>query len=594
MNLKNNILLSVFIGIFALYFLNACEDSLEGTVYRTSDEQMLDEYMEKSQNQLTDFLKIIDISDYRGMLHAYGSYTCIAPTNNAIQQYMVSMNKTIEQLSQEEANELVAYHVINDTITSARFVDGRMPTQNILKYYLTTESKYDESGNLYVEVNRQARLISKDVILGNGILHVVDAMLEKPKLTLKQQLDNLPLERYSLIRDLFAETTRFDDILDAKIEGDTCYTVYIQDNETFNEVGIYNKEDLLNRLRKNFAGIKDETLLENFLGYHIGVGRQYVVDLMQASSITTLTENEMINCKMQKDKILLNEYKVGSLNEEGILLDRESEYSDLSAANGVFQEVKGMLEIKKLSAYRVYFDVAEQPELKQLPNFRKAGTNEEYRTTLSEVIWQGAKINYKVLSSYSPTSPTIKAAEQYAYGDYIQFRFRTVTYIKWIEFKLPLLVQGVYKVWICYNYQKGDSGAPQLRTTFKQSFNEESENDLVLPNIVPAKMLTKKEIDDGNGGKVIDYAGMEREGMKVYTAYGFDTKMASRLLGTIKVESTGRHALRLETLNDAGADIQLDMLQFIPADEDQIWPMVDMAGAWIEKGTPQTEFWPYK
>ncbi|MFV0327723.1 MAG: fasciclin domain-containing protein [Bacteroides xylanisolvens] len=593
--MKNNVLLSIIAGILGICFLNACEDSMEGTVYRTSDEQMLDEYMEDPKNQLTDFLKIVDASDYRGMLHAYGAYTCLIPTNSAVQKYMESVGKTVEQLTQEEANEYVGYHVISDTITSARFVDGRMPTQNIIDYYLTTESKYDDAGNLYVEVDRKARMIAKDIILGNGILHVVDAMLEKPHLTLKQQIESLPLDRYSLMKDLFAETSKFDDLLDAKIEGDTCYTVYIQDNETFNMEGIYNKDDLLRHLKKNLSGIGDQELLENFLGYHIGVGRQYVVDLMQTSAITTAVPLEVISCKMQKDKILLNEYKIGSLDEEGIELDRESEYSDLSAVNGVVQEVKGMLEIKKLAAYPVYFDVCDQPELKKMSFFRKKGTSEQFTVgSLSEVTWATNKITYKVLSSYDPSAPTVaNNGEQYVYGDYFQFRMAD-KYPKWIEFKLPLLAQGVYKVWICFQYLKADSGAPQLRTTFKKNFNEESEDDLVLPNIVMAgKVVLKYRIDE-NGKKVIDHAAMEQEGMKIYTPYAADAKIGARLLGTIKVEATGRYALRLECLIKAGADIQLDMLQFIPAEEEQIWPMVDMAGNLIEEDTPKNEMWPYK
>ena len=61
-----------------LCFLNACDDPLDGTVYQTTEQQMLDEYM---ADHLGEFLKIVDKSDYRGMLHAYGAYTCLVPTD---------------------------------------------------------------------------------------------------------------------------------------------------------------------------------------------------------------------------------------------------------------------------------------------------------------------------------------------------------------------------------------------------------------------------------------------------------------------------------------------------------------------------------
>ena len=54
--MKNNILLNTFWGVLSLFFLNACEDSLMGSVYQTTSEQMLDEYMDE---HLGEFLKIV-------------------------------------------------------------------------------------------------------------------------------------------------------------------------------------------------------------------------------------------------------------------------------------------------------------------------------------------------------------------------------------------------------------------------------------------------------------------------------------------------------------------------------------------------------
>lgn len=587
--MKNKVLLNVLMAVLSFCILNACDDPLEGTVYRTSDEAMLDEYMEDPANQLTEFLKIVDMSDYRGMLHAYGSYTCLVPTNDAVQKYMGELGKTVGQLTPMEANEFVGYHVISDTISSSRFVDGRMPSENIIHYYLTTEMKSDESGEVCVVVDRKARILKKDVILGNGILHVIDAMLEKPKKTLKQQIDDLSLERYSIMKDLFVGTELYETVLDAKVEGDTCYTVYLQNNETFYEEGIHNRAELLVRLKTNTPGVEDEEeLINNFLAYHVGIGRQYIVDLMQASSISTLTEPEVISCKMQKNKILLNQYE----DEAGILLDRNSEYADMGCSNGVLQEVEGMLEVKKRAPYRVYFDVAEQPEIKTLSGFRKAGANVlllgSEGIPLSEVVVSKNSISYMVNSDYDPKNPTAGDKNQYVYGDYLQFRMKS-GYAKWVEFKLPVLIQGVYKVWICYQFTSA-SGAPQIRTTFKQVFNEEHEGDLVLPNIVTLSRLTYKY--SNNATKEVDHAAMELEGMKQYNPFRPYYTMCSRLLGTIKVGTTGRYSLRLEAVNEAGT-LMLDMIQFIPVDEDQIWPMMDMGGNLIYSDTPKEEIWPY-
>jgi len=68
--------------------------------------------------------------------------------------------------------------------------------------------------------------------------------------------------------------------------------------------------------------------------------------------------------------------------------------------------------------------------------------------------------------------------------------------------------------------------------------------------------------------------------------------MPMHVLGIIKVYTTGRHILRFDATNQ-GTEGWYDMIQFIPVDEDQIWPRVDMAGKWIYEGMRDCEIYPY-
>jgi hypothetical protein len=82
----------------------------------------------------------------------------------------------------------------------------------------------------------------------------------------------------------------------------------------------------------------------------------------------------------------------------------------------------------------------------------------------------------------------------------------------------------------------------------------------------------------------------------MYNAKKFNSVMVSKLLGTIKVYTTGRHTLRLEPttsrrVNQLGS---IDMIQFIPTDENQLWPRVDMKGNWIGSEVKSCEIWPYE
>ena len=599
MNMKSKIGLNLIAGLLVICCLNACEDPLEDSTYQTTKQQMIDEYMAENQGE---FLSIVDKSDYRGMLHAYGAYTCLAPTNDAVRKYLEENGKNIEQLTKEEANECVGYHIINDTISSLRFQDGKMPTANIRDFYLTTQTKSDESGNVYVEVNRNARMITKDVLLGNGILHVVDAVLERPKLTLYEQVAELPMERYSLFVDLFTE---YEEFLHSVMPSDTTYTVYVQSNESFNKEGIYNKDELVARLRANTPGINDrEVLIKNFLAYHVGIGRQYIVDLMLGAAVMTKVTNQVIACSMDGQQIVLNRFNSASGYEPGIGLMRESEYADRTCADGVLQEVDGMLEIKERPAYRVNFDVCTLPEIRSSAFYLK----ETHKFTKGQLT-QDIKFEYGRASSTATVSytvtpldknrPILNKNNQLVNGDYLTFRMRKSDMITAVEFTLPLLIEGTYKVWLCYRHTDANKPGPTLRTTFRQ----EGQEDQVLDIIVTVKRYSvsyvkesggKNNKKDWRGIEMVDHAAMEANyGWKQYTVYPHNY-MHSLLLGVIKVFSSGRHVLRFDLEKDDSVGMMLDMIQFIPTTDDQVWPVLDMTGMEVGENSPALEeIWPY-
>lgn len=172
---------------------------------------------------------------------------------------------------------------------------------------------------------------------------------------------------------------------------------------------------------------------------------------------------------------------------------------------------------------------------------------------------------------------------QYIYGDYLTFRICT-SVMQWLEIKLPLLVEGTYNVWICW--RRANPG------TFRTTFMQVGEEDQVLPTVVDlSSYMPIYYADDAK--TIVDHDKMLQEGWKQYTAYRVSNVMCSKMLGTIKVTSTGRHILRLDALSGSKGDGNYwDMIQFIPVDEDQVWPMVDMTGKLIYKDTPKSEIWP--
>lgn len=555
-----------------LALMTSCEKAMEGEIYKVYDDKMLDELLE--EYQLTAFLSVVDKADMSGTIHAYGAYTLFAPTNEALTEHLQNMEKNdVNALSKEEAVAIVTYHLVRDTLRTTDFTDGRLATPNFQKKYLMT--KYENGGTT---INRQARIIEENVRGANGILHIIDKVLTPPENSISDAIRALPDSDYSLFKSFF-EMSGWTDSLDVEKE-DLWYTLFIQDNQVFEEAGIANVDDLLAQLREFTPAIENsDTLIHNYIGYHIINTRLYITDLMYLSSMQTVIPKQVITFKRNMDVILLNELIQGQITEPGIPLDRTSEYSDLNCSNGVIQKINGNIQIKNRSAYRIYWDVTEQPEIMALLNFRKKGANVFFNAgELSEITWGGkapGQINY-YCGGYSNV---LDEKFQYVYGDHLRFVLHpSVT--SWVEFKTPVLVEGKYKVWLCYRRE--------LDATIKSTFKQEGYDDQVLPYVFDMA----EYMPDPSASS---HEQIELVGWKQYNAKKFNSVVCSHLLGIIDVQTTGRHTLRFETSktlhNNPG---NWDIIQFIPIDEDQLWPRMDILGNWIGPEVRTCEVWPYE
>jgi len=567
-----------------------------------SNDKQIDELMEEQQSpKLTKFLAILDKSEMRSTVHAYGDYVLFAPTDEAVDAYLQQVGKgSVDDLTKDEAGAIIKYHLLNvtdknDSVTTTTFVDGRMAYPNFAGTYLTTKQEGED-----IRINRQALIVSpRDIKASNGFLHIIDHVLTPPdpvKESITARVRALP-DNFSLMKDAFEHSGMADTL--ALNQKGAWKTLFIQDNDAFAAAGIRNMDELIGVLHANTPAIDDAgTLLYNYIAYHTVPRLEYQADLLVASSLETMVKNQVITFTRKisdtETQILLNELNLGQTFEPGIPLDRTSDYSDWTCSNGVIQKIDGNIQIVIRSAYRIYWDIAEQPEIMALRNFRKPGCMADYNPgDLSEINWgfkSGCPTTYSQIHYSCGTVPqTISAFDeksQYVYADYLRFNLDNGA-IQWMELKTPVLIgseEGVsYKVWICYRRELECN----LRTIFKQ----DGYDDQILPYIYDMSLYMPNPYGDGNTPETI-----EQDGWKMYNAKKFNSVVCSHLLGTIKVYTTGRHILRLEpTTNRRVQQLgSVDMIQFIPAGENQLWPRVDVKGNWIgqEYENSACEIWP--
>ena len=539
--------------------LNSCVDYLEGKTFLTSDDIMIDEYIEQKDTTMSEFLKLADKAGFRGMIHAYGTNTCFIPSNQAISKYCQDHGiSSLEDLSVEDLEKFMKFHIVRDTIMSNEFVDGRFPKSTMLGKFLTTKTIQEGDADPVIRVNRQANIIRKDIRVANGIIHKIDYVLTPNQYTVGEMIEMLP-ENYSLFKSIMEESGLIDTLTVNKADGEW-YTAFLQTNESFATAGVTNRETLIERMKNAQPDYADneEKLIELYARYHIIKRLAYVTDLTLSSAEITMATNQVLTFKNSKDTLLVNEYKSLTKFEKGVPVNKASDWSDYSCYNGVLVDVNGYVEPVKRGAEAIYWELTDQPEIKKLKEYRKPGKWVVFKPgELSELQFGGKNnptITYSVVSAWDEKA-------QYVHGDFFEIPMRP-TVIQWMEIKTPVLTEGVYNVWICWR-RGGDNNK------FKTTFMQEGREDQVLPNVFDLgeyfNTSNTPEVNLNNG-------------MKQYNAKQKISVFCSRNCGAIKVDYTGRHTLRMDALSGNSQPAWWDMIQFIPVDQDQLWPRYDSAG----------------
>ena len=134
---KGSILFMIFavFNILSFPLVSCSDDPLEENYYTFTGE-MVSDYLTNRPDMYSEFTEILQRSGMFGMMATYGTYTCLAPTNDAVNQYLRQRGYTnVSQLTQEECDTISWNHIIPAPYftTDLRQMTGR--------YYRVTVNK---------------------------------------------------------------------------------------------------------------------------------------------------------------------------------------------------------------------------------------------------------------------------------------------------------------------------------------------------------------------------------------------------------------------------------------------------------------------
>ncbi|MGM9478769.1 fasciclin domain-containing protein [Pedobacter sp. GSP4] len=592
LNVRNVTVLMVILA-FTFVFINACKR--EQYTLATTDDVNITGYLDRYPDQFSMMKQIIDRSGTTGYLGAYGKYTLFTPNNAAVTQWLKGKGKNaVADLTVDEAKDMVKFHILPDTVATNKFTDGKLAQITLYGQYLQTGA-INEGGVSSHIVNKLAKITKSNIRVGNGIIHVIDHVLIPATLTLAKSVE--ANTRYSYFTQALKETGFYDslNVEQAAVKDTTkrFQTLILESDSALKAAGYATYASFKSRYSKTGNPKNHADSLWLYMAYHISAGPTYTPDIISTPAIYTLAPKEIITTKFAGQRILLNEDEFNGVVEPGVEINRS--FSDVTAANGVQHEVKKPFSIKVRVQTPVYFDVADQPELRTNPKWRgaSAATIPLYAnglSTLSGVLFNDPSKLTQGQNYQFVTVPD--ATRKYNANDYFNLSMGTnVQRAQWIEIKTPMLVKGKYKIWICYSY---NTSAPVLQA----GVDVGRPGEQILPNIIDMRQsLGSSGVSSAtsslpsadplmltNGFKrymatTAEFAGTLR-GAQPVTGTGWDV-MVGRLAGTADIQTTDRHWIRLTVVNTAAGSSNftwIDMIHFIPVDADQNYPRFSISG----------------
>lgn len=559
------LLYTVVVLLFSIGLISGCK-KIEINPTTTSDVNIVG-YLEKYPDSFSLFRQIIERTGYSDFLNAYGAYTCFAPTNSGVKTWLTKIGAaSVDAAKLEDLKGMVKFHLLEDTITTGSFKDGKLGIPTMYGQYLITGVGTDSHGSSSYFVNRQAFVSKSNIKVGNGYIHQIDQVLVPATLTLAQELEAKP--DYSIFVQAMKETG-FYDVLN-KVDSDPnkrWMTLMAESNQSLADSGITSYAILKAKYSQLNRPDSTGDSLHMYVAYHILSGIKFLGDIITSPSHETLQPQEVISVQLIDGAVVLNQVEFNGVLEKGVELKRPT--SDNAATNGVWHDVKGHFTLKYRKPTAVYWDVATFPEILKLPAYyQKQGytwkRESEADQPLSEITWGwGSLASTNFMDYYynasSSNSITGRGAMHF---DAIRMPMGLPSRPVWWELLTPPIIKGKYKVWICYIQRKQSSGSNQLCQVS------------IDGDVLPRTMNFTETRPAGTD------AELEAIGWKRYTE-GTNSVLAGRFVGVYDFKTTRRYSIRFTPLAGTQNDNYLDMIHFIPINDDQVLPRFQPDGTMI-------------
>lgn len=316
----------------------SCSEEIDDSNLYTFTGQTVIDYL-RSDSTLSDIAKISDRAGMSDRLSAYGTYTCFAPTNEALKVYIDSLYNDVKS---DNHNGLYAGEVPADSVMNRLWKSEKCDSlcKDIIESHVTGQKKTTNDfltgaditmmlGNTHtpkrvngeITMDGTTHFIKTDQEVENGIVQVIDRLFYRSTNYIIDEMDamgcyGLWVEalRKTGIDKILQENIRTKGISWFNIEPENQYpyadyptkckvgfTIFAEPDEVLKKEGINTFADLVARANQEYANCKNWYSYVEDAGINVSTGNDYT---NQWNALNMFIRYHILHYALSTDKLV--------------------------------------------------------------------------------------------------------------------------------------------------------------------------------------------------------------------------------------------------------------------------------------------------
>jgi len=353
-----------------------------------SEDQVITEYV-ASNPETTEFSKILDATGLNSLLSVRGPFTLFLPTDEAMKAYYTAkgVSSYLDFTDPDFLNDLVLNHLIPNKIETNDFGLGAIRDINALGDYLITEFSGSD-----IILNKQSKIIKKDIPAANGVIHMIDAVIDPVTLSVYDVIANNPsfsIFAEGLKRTKLKDTLQLISFPYGQKQARTRFTILAVADTTFNRYDINNIDELI----AYFTDAPDSiTYLNNkfyrYMEYHC-LNETYFLNTFETGTYPILSYDNNISVRIDTDYKL--NFNSATNKYTGFVIDQ----SNFPAKNGTVHTIKDLLPVYEPEATSFVLETTDYFDMRQGDYFGKYYMRWfDGQNTFQYIKWEGDYLLY--------------------------------------------------------------------------------------------------------------------------------------------------------------------------------------------------------